>query len=112
MEFSIQPVVDGQTTTLYVAGEVDLATAGELRQAAFIALDAGATELIIDLYKVTFLDSTGLAVLVALNNQTTDTGAHLTVRGSSPRVLKVMRITGLDKVLPLEANPNPGDPPQ
>lgn len=101
MEFSIQAVTEGQTTTLRVAGEVDLATADELSQAAAAALAAGANALVIDLAAVTFLDSTGLAVLVALTNQSTADGVALTIRDPAPRVRNVIRITGLGQFLPL-----------
>jgi anti-sigma B factor antagonist len=108
VDFAIRSVVEGQTTTLHVTGEVDLATAEEIGQAATTALDAGATALVIDLHQVTFLDSTGLAVLVAVNNHATAGGARLTIRGPSPRVRKVLRITGLDEFLPVEPDPDPG----
>lgn len=101
MEFSIQAVTEGPTTTLRVSGEVDLATADELNRAAAAALQAGPGALVIDLAGVTFLDSTGLAVLVAVTNQTTASGVRLTIRDPVPRVRNVIRITGLGQFLPL-----------
>lgn len=101
MEFSIQAVTEGPTTTLRVCGEVDLATADELSQAAASALETGPGALVIDLTEVSFLDSTGLAVLVAVTNQTTASGVRLTISNPAPRVRNVIRITGLDQFLPL-----------
>jgi anti-anti-sigma factor len=101
VEFSIEAVTDGPTTTLRVAGEVDLATADELSRAATAALQAGPDTLVIDLAAVTFLDSTGLAVLVAVTNQTTASGVRLTIRDPAPRVRNVIRITGLGEFLPI-----------
>jgi anti-sigma B factor antagonist len=101
VEFSIQAVTEGPTTTLRVAGEVDLATADELSQAAVTALRGGAEALVIDLAAVTFLDSTGLAVLVGVTNQASASGVALTIRDAVPRVRNVIRITGLGDFLPL-----------
>jgi anti-sigma B factor antagonist len=101
VEFSIQTVTEGPTTTLRVAGEVDLATADELNQAAAAALEGGTKALVIDLAEVTFLDSTGLAVLVAVTNQTSAGGISLTIRDPAPRVRNVIRITGLGQFLPI-----------
>jgi anti-sigma B factor antagonist len=102
VEFSIQAVTEGPTTTLRVAGEVDLATADELNQAIAAALQAGPGALVVDLAEVTFLDSTGLAVLVAVTNQTGTSGVRLTIRDPAPRVRNVIRITGLGEFLPIE----------
>lgn len=104
MDFSIRVVTEGLATTLHVEGEVDLATTEELSRIAGDALEAGATTLVLDLAAVTFMDSSGLAVLVALNNQTTQAGRALVVRNPTPRVLEVLRITGLDDFLPLETD--------
>jgi anti-sigma B factor antagonist len=101
VEFSIQAVTDGLVTTLRVAGEVDLATADELNRAAATALQADPRGLVIDLAEVTFLDSTGLAVLVSVTNQTASSGVRLTIRDPAPRVRNVIRITGLGEFLPL-----------
>jgi anti-sigma B factor antagonist len=102
VEFTIQAATEGQTTTLSVAGEVDLATAEELNQAATSALESRPTALVIDLARVTFLDSTGLAVLVAVTNQTNASGVRLIIRDPAPRVRNVIRITGLAEFLPVE----------
>jgi anti-sigma B factor antagonist len=99
VEFSIQVVPDQHSATLYVRGEVDLATAGELSQAGAAALHDGQRTLIVDLRAVSFMDSTGLAALVALTNHTAQAGGHLSVRDPSPRVREVLRITGLDTFL-------------
>jgi anti-sigma B factor antagonist len=101
VEFSIRAVTEGPTTTLRVAGEVDLATADELSQAATAALESGTQTLVIDLAEVTFLDSTGLAVLVAVTNRTTADSVSLTIRDPAPRVRNVINITGLGRFLPI-----------
>ena len=99
MDFSIRVVSDQHSATLYVHGEVDLATAEELSQAGAALLHDGPRTLTLDLRAVSFMDSTGLAALVTLNNHTAQAGGQLSIRDPSPRVRQVLRITGLDTFL-------------
>src|SRR4051794_4160020 len=62
--FAIDVSRDGRKSVLAVRGEVDLATAGELREALEHAAQSDAEEVWVDLSDVTFLDSTGLTALV------------------------------------------------
>src|SRR5271165_1396482 len=83
----------------HVSGEIDLATAPELRdRLAEIPSDAG--NVIVDLSGVTFLDSTGLSVLVATWKRLTyeaPSGAfRLVVR--RPTIQRVLEVTGLAQV--------------
>ena len=98
MDFAIQIVRDERATTLEVAGEVDLANAHELAQVGLAALAERALTVTVDMRDVTFLDSTGLAALVTINNQAQQDGATLVVRNAPPRILHLFAVTGLDKV--------------
>jgi anti-sigma B factor antagonist len=99
VDFGIRTVSDQHSATLYVHGEVDLATAGELSRAGAVVLNDGQRALIVDLRAVSFMDSTGLAALVTLSKHTAQAGGHLSIRDPSPRVCQVLRITGLDTFL-------------
>lgn len=59
--------------------------------------------LIVDLTDVSFIDSTGLGVLVTALKHTREAGGSLDVVVAAPRVLKVLALTGLDVVIPLHA---------
>ena len=65
-----------------VAGEVDLATAPELR----LALMAITGDVTVDLARVSFMDSSGLGALVAARKRTADPGHRFTVRNESDLV--------------------------
>src|SRR5258708_23859988 len=56
--------LDEQTSVLNVEGELDLAAAPSLKWALADVTQAGATQLVVDLSRVTFIDSTALRVLV------------------------------------------------
>jgi anti-sigma B factor antagonist len=84
-----------------VEGEVDIATAGELDAALSAEIAGGRHDLVVDLSQVSFLDSTGLGVLIKALKRTREADGSLAVVTDSQRVLKVFRITGLDSVVPL-----------
>ncbi len=96
VDFAIRVAHAEQATTLAVTGEVDLSTAGDLAEAGLAALAAGAAVVIVDLSGVTFLDSTGLAALVTINNRARHDGAALIVARPQPRIRQLFHITGLD----------------
>lgn len=80
---------------LTVTGEIDLGTVDILRNAVTDALQADSSDLIIDLDEVSYIDSTGLGVLVGTYKRLADRQRSLTVRCSKPQVLRLFEITGL-----------------
>ncbi len=83
----------------HVAGEIDLATAPELRD-RLAEIPSDAENVIVDLSDVTFLDSTGLSVLVATWKRLADDDSHGTFRlvVSRPTIKRVLEVTGLAQV--------------
>src|SRR2546423_4848701 len=65
MDLSIETENVGDAVVLHVAGEVDVFTAPQLREALVGAIEQGSRDVVVDLQGVDFLDSTGLGVLVA-----------------------------------------------
>ena len=85
-----------------MAGDVDLTTAGELKETLLCLMDPErAPVMIIDLREVSFLDSRGLSALVAAQRRATQLGLDLRVAGASRGPAKVLRITSLDQYLDL-----------
>lgn len=79
-----------------VSGEVDIATAPELRERLHALLGQGSTQLIVDLSGVGFLDSTGLGVLVGALKRVRTQGGDLRLVSTEPRITKIFEITRLD----------------
>ncbi len=90
--------IDGESI-LHVAGEVDMATAPALRDAALHAIVNHGPSLTLDLASVTFMDSTGLHVLVATYRRVRVHGGTFNLRNIPEIVHKLLRVTGLDRVL-------------
>jgi anti-sigma B factor antagonist len=83
-----------------VAGDIDAATAPQLT-AAFAA-DSGTprSRIVLDLSEVTFMDSSGLRVLIDLSGREgTDT---VVLRNVTRQVARLIEITGLDSVFSVE----------
>jgi len=88
----------GDRTVVAVTGEIDVYTASVMREQLVSLLDAGRTDLVVDLTGVGFMDSTGLGVLVGVLKKVRGQGGRLQLVISSERLLKVFRITALTQV--------------
>ena len=93
------------TSVLAVSGEIDIDTVDLLRDAVTDTLRAGVRDLTIDLNEVTYLDSSGLGVLVGTYKRLTASQGSLTVRCSAPRILRLFTITGLTDLLRIDRTP-------
>jgi anti-sigma B factor antagonist len=84
---------------LHISGEVDMATSPAFRDAALLAIVDHGPSLTIDLAGVTFMDSTGLHVLVGTYRRVRVHGGTFRLRNIPDIVRKLLRVTGLDEVL-------------
>jgi len=100
----IETTSSSDRQVLMVFGEVDLATSPDLDVAIIAALESGTESLVIDLTDVTFMDSSGLGVLVRGLKRCREADKDLDLVISNERVLKVFGITGLDQVIPIHAS--------
>lgn len=99
--FEIVEQLREKTPVLAVKGEIDVSTAPELRERLLAVAQAGNNTVVVDLSDVTFLDSTGLGVLVSglKRFRASEGDLRLVVTGRS--VTKVFEITGLIDVFPI-----------
>jgi anti-sigma B factor antagonist len=86
-----------QVEVVEAVGAVDLASVPQLRDAISEHIVAGRTNLLVDLRAVTYVDSTGLGVLVGASKAVHAAGGSLRLVCDNPRLLRLLRITGLDK---------------
>ena len=90
-------VEHGEATLVVLRGDLDLATAPELRECLVKVIDEGA-RVVVDLEAVGFLDSAGLGILVGGLKRARTHGGELELVCTSKEVLKPLEITGLDRV--------------
>lgn len=81
-----------------VAGEIDMATAGLFWQALEHACERSG-RVIVDLTDTTFIDSSGLAVLVRAHKLLDQRADSVVVRAPSPTIRQVLGISGLDGII-------------
>ena len=87
-----------------VQGEIDMYTAPRLRELLIDLVSKGSYQLVVNLDKVGFLDSTGLGVLVGGLKRVRAHDGSLRLVCSQERILKIFRITGLTKVFPIHTS--------
>jgi anti-anti-sigma factor len=81
---------------LRLAGEIDMATAPALQEALLLALADG-RPVTVDMRDVTFIDSSGLKVVVASAAET-PSGEPLTVKNPSAAVRRVLELFGMEQM--------------
>jgi anti-sigma B factor antagonist len=88
-----------QWSVVPAEGELDLYAAPALRDQLLSAVNNGKHFLVLDLSAVTFIDSSGFAVLVGALKRVRAYGGGLRVVGADASVQSSMRISGLDRVI-------------
>jgi anti-sigma B factor antagonist len=82
-----------------LAGEIDLYTCPEFKEELLRVADAGAVHVVVDLTQTTFIDSTGLGVLLrGVERLRRREGGRLSVVCTDVNMRRLFEITGLDRV--------------
>jgi anti-anti-sigma factor len=81
--------------------EIDMATAGAIGERIAASLTPGVHAVIADMTATTFCDSAGINMLIRAKKQATANGAELRLLLPCPNVMRVMKIQGVDAVLPI-----------
>ena len=98
--FEISEKVHAGHPVVSVVGELDVATAPDLRACLDDAIDRAYQDAVsVDLLGVTFIDSTALGVLISGMKRSRGAGGELRIVVAEPRILKIFEITGLTDVL-------------
>lgn len=98
MTFILKEEKNGEKFFLRAEGEIDIYTCTKLKEKIYTILDTGAKDLAVDLSQVTYIDSTGLGVFIGVLRNLKEKGGSMELLNPTPRVEKVLRITGLDRV--------------
>lgn len=89
---------DGSTAVVSVEGDLDIFRAPAFGRTLLAAVEAGAQAVVIDLRDVPYIDSSGLGALVDCAKALSPVHGELTLVVTSPHVLKVLSIMGLDRI--------------
>lgn len=97
----------GVRRRFHVVGEIDLATAPELRHAFDLALAAGVRELDLDLTEVEFIDSSGLGAILRACRHLEGSG-RVRLIGPLPHVRRMLELSGVPQLVEIVSAP--GEP--
>jgi anti-anti-sigma factor len=106
--FSTEVNATDEATVIHVRGEIDMATAGRLRDAIEPHMGPEQT-IVLDLSDVEFMDSSCLSVLVQARGRLTEHGGSLVLRNPSRAAHRVLTVAGATDLLETEAREHPSD---
>ena len=86
-----------------VQGDLDAARVPRVRALLEDAVSVRPQRLVVDLANCSFLDASGLTVLLDVHRRQCRVGGVLTLRGCSPRVMRLLSLTGLQRVFDVES---------
>ena len=103
MDLSIVTVFPEKDEALVeVAGEVDISCASDLREELDRALEMGARSVVLDIAEMSYIDSTGIGVLVGFAKRAEEAGCAFTLRSPLKNVRRVFGLLGVLEQLGLE----------
>ncbi|MBQ9057830.1 MAG: STAS domain-containing protein [Atopobiaceae bacterium] len=100
LNVSIRP--DGDTQHIDVLGEVDVSCASELRDVIDEAFEAKPAHIELHMDEVSYIDSTGIGVLVAAAHRAREAQATLSLIKPQRNVARVLSLLGVDEELNLQ----------
>lgn len=89
-------------TTLVLAGQFDVRSTMEVRNAIYEHLDGCDHDIVVDLSEVSSIDLIALKVLAAASHRASNRGRHLTLRGCGPAVRRLLHLSHLIRVVEVE----------
>lgn len=94
----LQDVAEPPENQVFVVEQetIDATTAWDLRPALLRALYTGGPELWVDLSRVTFIDSTGLGMLVSVLKEAREMSGDIRLMNAGREVRRILQVTGLE----------------
>ena len=86
---------NGEVQLFALGGSLDIATSPSLRAALLEAAEHGKHDIVVDLSKLEFVDSTGLGALIGAHKRATEKDGSVRLVAQEGQILRLLRITGL-----------------
>lgn len=105
MSLAIELEVKHNVLCIRLTGELDHHTAEELRQKVTDTIESNEiNHIVLNLKKLTFMDSSGLGVILGRYKHIKSLGGEMVVCSISPAVKRLFDMSGLFKIIRLEPN--------
>lgn len=100
---SVEIKVKGEVVTALLSGELDHHTAPEMRNAIDSAVELNMPTLVVlDFGGISFMDSSGIGLVMGRYRNLSKTGAELHITGASPQIYKVLKLAGIERLASLD----------
>ncbi len=100
---SVQINVTGEVVTAFLSGEIDHHTARQMREEIDSAVELNMPSLLcLDFSGVSFMDSSGIGLVMGRYRLLQSKGATLHINGTPPNIYKIMKLSGIEKLAKLE----------
>ena len=93
----------------FISGEIDAFTAPILREKLATVQAKEGLQAELDMSDVSYMDSTGLGVIVAFFKNINTNNGHVKLTGLSPRLKRLFDITGLGEIMDIETDDKGGN---
>jgi stage II sporulation protein AA (anti-sigma F factor antagonist) len=96
---NLEVIDDNEVLMVRIKGEMDLASADQIRnEVDQRLLGDKCRHLLLDLTRVTFIDSSGIGVILGRYRKLTDEGGRLVILKPQPQVRRVLDISGVSRL--------------
>ncbi|MCU1380839.1 MAG: binding sensor regulator [Acidimicrobiales bacterium] len=102
-EFSVEIGFDAGQAVVGVGGDIDAATAPLLGALLDVLVEHGHTDIVLDLATLAFMDAAGLSAFATVAERLKRSDGVLTIRSAPARTLLILDLTGVSKVVRVEA---------
>ena len=97
---SVEIGVTGEVVTAYLSGELDHHTAKEMREAIDTAVELNMpTLLILDFKDITFMDSSGIGMILGRYKLIKPLGGRISLSGVTGNIERIIKLSGLYKLM-------------
>lgn len=94
---------EGTVVTAHIQGDIDHHNVPEIRRDIDLAAEqTRPDELVLDFGEVTFMDSSGIGLVMGRYKTVKNYGGRIVIRNTSSQIKKVMRLAGLDHLAYIE----------
>lgn len=96
---------NGDTLNVLLVGEIDHHTARDMRECIDTSVEMmKPKQLILDFGAVSFMDSSGVGLVMGRYKLVNFLGGTVSVRNASPRIEKILKMSGIEKIATIEKN--------
>ena len=103
LESEIKSVMHGRTMTVMIEGDVDHHNSRQIRSRIDTKIFVQRPdELILDLSKVSFMDSSGLGLILGRYTKATELGIAFKVANPTPQIRRILDLAGTERLIKIE----------